>query len=140
MSVDDAAAFRRIPLELFNQGNMDLIDDLFTDDYVEHVTLPSLPPGRDGLRIFVPMLRAAFPDLEYSVVNQYRDGETHVGHVQVTGTMQGDLFGMPATGKSATWEEIHIARLRDGKLLEHWAVQDQLGMLQQLGLAPAPPG
>ncbi len=53
--------------------------------------------------------------------------------------MRGDFMGMKATGKSATWDAVHIARVRDGKVAEHWAVQDQLGMLQRLGLAPAPP-
>jgi predicted ester cyclase len=136
---DDAAAFRRIPLELFNQGNMKLVDELFTEDYVEHVSIPGFPDGRDAVRTLVPMLRAAFPDLEYSLISQLQDGEMHCGHVSVKGTMQGDFMGMPATGKTATWEEIHIARIRDGRLVEHWAVQDQLRMLQELGLAPAPP-
>jgi len=63
-----------------------------------------------------------------------------IGHVQVRATMLGALMSMPARGKSSTWQEIHMTRIRDGKLLEQWAVQDQLGMLQQLGFAPAPPG
>jgi predicted ester cyclase len=45
---------------------------------------------------------------------------------------------MPATGKSAAWTEIHIVRVKDGKIVEHWASVDQLGMLQQLGLATVP--
>jgi predicted ester cyclase len=49
-------------------------------------------------------------------------------------------MGMPATGKSATWSEIHIARMNDGKVVEHWVNQDRMGMLQQLGLIPAPKG
>jgi predicted ester cyclase len=77
-------------------------------------------------------------DLRYEVVQQLQDGDTHVGHVRVTGTMSGDFAGMPATGKAATWEEIHIAKFHNGKLAEHWAAQDRLGMLQQLGLAPVP--
>ena len=52
--------------------------------------------------------------------------------------MQGDFGDMKATGKHATWEEVHIVRLEGGLAVEHWGVLDQLGMLQQLGLAPAP--
>ena len=52
--------------------------------------------------------------------------------------MKGDFMGIPATGKSATWTEIHIGRGGDGRLTEHWSVIDQLGMLVQLGIVPAP--
>jgi len=137
---DDAANFRRIPLEIFNEGNLDLIDELVSEDIVEHSAPPGLPPGRDGLKTIVPALRSAFPDYHYEVLNQYQDGDTHVGHVQASGTMKGDFMGMPASGKSASWEEIHIGRFADGKLVEHWAVVDRLGMLTQLGFVPEQPG
>ena len=138
---DDALNFRRIPLEIFNEGRLELIDELFADDYDEHVARPpGVPAGREGLRMFVAARKAAFPDLRYEILAQYQDGEIHIGHVRVTGTMTGDFLGMPASGKSATWEEIHIGRMVGGRLQEHWAVLDQLGMLQQLGFVPAPPG
>ena len=54
------------------------------------------------------------------------------------GTMQGEFAGMPPSGKQAIWDAVHITRVRDGKLVEHWVVQDQLGMLQQLGFVAAP--
>jgi predicted ester cyclase len=60
----------------------------------------------------------------------------HAGWIRASGTMTGDFMGMPASGKSATWEETHMARFADGKLAEHWAVIDQLGMLTQLGFIP----
>jgi steroid delta-isomerase-like uncharacterized protein len=135
--MSDADAFRRMPFEVFNQGRVDLIDELLAPDFVEHVQLPpGVPDGPAGLRAFVSALRGAFPDFRYEMVQQLQDGDTHIGHVRATGTMTGDFMGMPATGKTATWEEIHIGRMRNGKLTEHWAVVDRLGMLQQLGLAP----
>ena len=138
--MSDAESFRRIPLEIFNQGRLELIDELFAADYVENVQPPfPIPEGREGVRTFIAALREAFPDLRYEVVQQYQDGDVHIGYVRVSGTMRGDFVGMPASGRSATWDEIHIGRYRDGQLAEHWAVQDQLGMLQQLGFAP-PPG
>ena len=138
---DDAAAFRRIPLEIFNEGKLDLIDELFAEDFVEHIAQPpGVPPGREGLRVFAQALRAGFPDVRYEVLRQLQDGDMHTGHVRVTGTMTGEMMGMPPSGKSATWEEIHIARMAGGKLAEHWGVVDRLGMLQQLGFVPPPPG
>jgi predicted ester cyclase len=55
-----------------------------------------------------------------------------------SGTMTGEFGGMPATGKRATWTEIHIGRVANGRLVEHWGLVDQLGMLVQLGIVPAP--
>ncbi len=78
--------------------------------------------------------------MRYEVVGQFQDGDMHIGHVRVTATMTGDFLGMPASGKSAAWEEIHIARMSEGTMREHWGVVDQLTMLQQLGFVPGPPG
>ncbi len=86
------------------------------------------------------MMRAAFPDFRYEVFQQTQDGDTHVGYVRASGTMTGDFMGMPASGKPASWEEIHIGRFAGGKMAEHWAVIDRLGMLTQLGFIPEAPG
>lgn len=136
---DDAATFRRFPLELFNEGKMEVIDEACAEDVVEHAAPPGYPPGREGLRQFVPALRAAFPDFHYEILDQLQDGDRHVGFIRATGTMKGDFMGMPAANKSASWEEIHIGRFADGKLAEHWAVIDRLGMLEQLGFVPPSP-
>lgn len=135
---DDAATYRRIPLEVFNEGKVELADELLAEDYVEHSAPPPLPRTREVLRQFVEMVRSAFPDFRYEILGQWQDGDTHIGYIRASGTMTGDFMGMPATGKSAAWDEVHIGRFANGKLAEHWAVIDQLGMLQQLGLAPGP--
>ena len=136
---DAAATFRRFPLEVFNEGKVELLDELVAEDYVEHAAPPGVPPTVEGLRQFVPALRAAFPDFRYEILLQVGEGDTQVGYIRASGTMQGDFAGMPASGKSATWDEVHIGRFADGKLAEHWAVIDQLGMFTQLGFIP-PPG
>ena len=139
MTDDASSTFRRVPVEVFNEGRLELIEELFSDDYVEHAAPPGVPDTRDGLVGFVSAIRAAFPDFHYEILQQVDDGDTHVGYLRASGTMSGDFMGMPATGKSATWDEIHIGRMADGKIAEHWAVIDQLGMLTQLGFIP-PPG
>jgi steroid delta-isomerase-like uncharacterized protein len=139
MTENNLAIARRIVLELFNEGRVELVDELFTDDYVEHAALPpGVPPGRAAVTVFVQGVRAAFPDFRYTIVNELSDGDLLATHVRATGTMSGDFFGMPATGKTATWDEGHFARARDGKLAEHWVIVDQLGMFQQLGVLPSP--
>lgn len=133
---DDATTYRRIPLEVFNDGKVELVEELLSEDFVEHAAPPGWPTNRDVLIQFVTGLRAAFPDFRYEILGQWQDGDMHIGWLRASGTMSGDFMGMPASGKSATWEETHIGRFAGGRLAEHWAVIDQLGMLTQLGFIP----
>ena len=129
----------RVPNELFNQGNMAAADEVVAADYVEHAPAPpGLPPGLPGLKLFVTALRAAFPDFQYTVEDTMAEGDKVVIRLTARGTHKGEFAGIPATGKQATWSEIHICDMADGKLVEHWVAQDQLGLLQQLGVIPAP--
>ena len=132
------AIARRIPLEVFNQGNLAVADEVMAADYVEHVTAPGIPNNLDGFKQFVTALRAAFPDFQYTVEDEIAEGDTVVDRLTARGTQQGPFLGIPATGRQATWSEIHVSRIVGGKLVEHWANLDQLGMLQQLGIIPAP--
>ena len=95
-----------------------------------------MPEGREGVRALLTVIHATFPDLEITVNRAVADGDLVVVHVTNSATMTGDFAGMPASGKQ-TWDAIHIDRVSDGKVAEHWVVQDQLGMLQQLGFVPA---
>jgi len=129
----------RITLEAFNQGRLDVIDEVISADFLDHSQLPpGLPPGREGVKALARALRSAFPDFKVTIEHQIAEGDLTVRHISATGTMKGDFAGMPASGKRARWEAIHISRLANGKVVEHWSVQDQLGMLQQLGFVPTP--
>ena len=83
-------------------------------------------------------LKKAFPDLRYTIDDVVDGGDKIVHRLTASGTMKGDFAGMPATGKRATWTEIHIGRVANGRLVEHWGLVDQLSMLVQLGIVPAP--
>jgi predicted ester cyclase len=128
----------RIPLELISQGKMELIDELFAPDYVDRTPQPGVAPTRDGLRQWVTALRTAFPDIRYTLEDTVEAGDKWVGRVTASGTMTGAFAGMPATGKHATWNEIHINRMANGQVIEHWGVVQELGMLVQLGVIPSP--
>jgi steroid delta-isomerase-like uncharacterized protein len=128
----------RIPLEIFNQGKLELIDELFAADFVNRSTPPGVAPTRDGFKQWVTALRTAFPDMHRTVDDSIEAGDKFVTRITVSGTMRGDFAGMPATGKHATWSEIHILRVANERVVEHWGIIDQMGMLVQLGVIPAP--
>jgi predicted ester cyclase len=131
------AIVNRIPAEI-SKGNLGIFDEVMSPDAVNHALPPGSPKGPAGAKQFFTMLRAAFPDLTMKVEATIAEGDLVVHRATSSGTMKGDFQGMPATGKHATWTEMHMARIQNGKVVEHWANVDQLGMLQQLGLAPAP--
>ncbi len=128
---------RRIVIEVINGGNLDLVDSLIAADFVEHAAPPGVPQGRDSFRTMIPMLRSAFPDLEYSIEDQVAEGDRVAQRLVGHGTMRGSFMGMEPTGKRAEWQEMHIHRFdADGKLAEHWETSNELGMMAQLGLMP----
>ena len=139
MSEKNKAIAARIPLEAFNQGKLEVIDELIADNSIDHGELPpGMPPGKEGVKLLIKSLRGAFPDFKIKIGLQVAEGDLVVQQATATGTMKGEFAGMPPSGKTATWEAIHITRIKDGKIVEHWQVQDQLGMLQQLGFIPTP--
>ena len=141
MSEQNKAIFCAIPEQLVNTGNLEAADHYFAPDFVDHTAPAGVPNGLAGFKAYVTLLRAAFPDLHLTVEDVVAEGEKVVVRATARGTMRGDYLGMKATGKPATWTEIHIGRLAEGKVVEHWATIDQLGTLQQLGLfaTPEPP-
>ena len=138
MTTDIKRMIDRIPLEILNNGNFGLIDEIVATDFVEHDPQPGMPPTREGLKQTLQALKTAFPDLRYTIEDSLESGDKVVHRLTGTGTMKADYMGMPATGKRATWTEIHIGRVANGRLAEHWGLVDQLGLLVQLGIVPAP--
>ena len=135
---ENKASASRFLEEVINKGNFAFIDELSSPNFVDHSAPPGAPPTPEGLKGFMAMFRAAFPDLHYTLEDSIAEGDKVVQRTTARGTMKGDFMGMPASGKTATWSEIHITRFENGKAIEHWAVVDQLGMLAQLGFAQAP--
>jgi steroid delta-isomerase-like uncharacterized protein len=135
---ENKASASRFLEEVINRGNVSVVDELSGANFVDHQAPPGVPPTNEGIKTFIRMFRAAFPDLHYTLEDSIAEGDRVVQRTTAHGTMKGDFMGMPASGKSATWSEIHITRYENGKAVEHWAVVDQLGMLAQLGFAQAP--
>ena len=123
--------------EVFNAGKIELIDELFAPNFVDHD--PSNPlPGLDGVRQLVSMYRGAFPDLRLTVEDEITEGDKVVTRFTGRGTHKGPLMGIPPTGKRVTITAIDILRFENGRIAEHWGNQDLLGMMRQLGVIPAP--
>jgi steroid delta-isomerase-like uncharacterized protein len=132
-------AGKRIVLEVFNAGSVEMLEALVSPDFVDHALPPGVPANRGGLKSMIAALRTAFPDLEYTIEDQVAEGNKLAQRLTGRGTMRGKFMGMPPTGKTAAWEEMHFHRFdANGMLAEHWDITDSLAMLVQLGLGSAP--
>jgi predicted ester cyclase len=138
MTTETFKMVERLPLEVFNQDKFALIDEILAPNYVEHTPAPGFAPTREGFKETAVALKKAFPDLRYTIEDSLESGDRIVHRLTAKGTMRGDFMGVRATGKPATWTEIHIGRVANGRLTDHWGVIDQLGMLVQLGVIESP--
>ena len=138
MSVEDnKAVMRRIYDEVMSQGNIDLADEFFSDDFVDHEHFPGLPTeGPEAPKAGFAMLRAAFPDLHMTADEMIAERDKVVTRGTVSGTHQGEFMGIPPTNKSFEVQFMDIIEFHDGKATEHWGLTDQGAMMEQLGIAP----
>jgi predicted ester cyclase len=135
---DMRAVGARFIEEIINQGKLSVLDEALAQEFVDHSLPPGLPADREGQKMLLAGLRTAFPDIHYSIDKDFVDGDHLVHYVTATGTMTGPFMGVQPTGKRATWSEARIVRFAGDKVVEHWAVVDQLGMLVQLGSSTTP--
>jgi len=118
--------------EIQNRKNMELIDKLFSEDFVNHTPLRGIPNDRSGMRQLFSMTHIAFPD-GVLVVEDQVSGENKVWTRKLfSGTHAGPLRGIAATGNKVTYEVFDILKIQDGKITEHWGSVDQLSILRQL--------
>ena len=141
---ENKATVRRVPDEVFNQGNLSVVDELLAPDYVLHD--PGVPGGElRGLEAFkeqwVSMFRTAFPDLRIVIEDQVAEGDKVASRYTGSGTHQGELRGFPPSNNRVAVTGTITSRFVEGKLVEEWNNFDSMGMMQQLGIVPplAPP-
>src|SRR4051812_5367400 len=137
MAEDNKATVQKF-LEHVNKGELSVIDETFDPAFVDHEAMPGMPPTREGVKQTFAMLLKAYPDMKLNVLHLVAEGDYVVVHHQTTGTNKGEFMGMPATGKAVKFDEMHLVRFANGKMIEHWGVEDSMTMMQQLGLAPTP--
>lgn len=137
--VDTKAIVRRVVEEAQSRGNLGLIDELFEQDFVNHSPMPGVPATRDGVKLIFGMFLNAFPDLNATIHDQIAEVDGAAARVMtrktLSGTHLGDFLGIPPSGNHVDIEVIDILQLVDGKVTDHWNLVDQLGLLQQLGVA-----
>lgn len=127
---------RRFLEELWNRSNFAVVDELLARDYDGHSS--TVIRGPEGAVAFIPVMRAAFPDFQFKVLDQIAEGDKVATRWNLVGTHEGPFQGTPPSGRRVEMRGITIFRLAGGRLVEGWTNEDVLGLLQQIGAVPAP--
>jgi len=147
---DNKALVRRFYEEVCNQGNVAAVDELLAPNILLHFDFPSdvavpteLQLGLEEIKQDFSQFRTSFPDFHFTVELQVAEGDVVVTRGTARGTHTGEYRGLiyqgiPPTGKQVTWTETWIWRIVDGKFVEFWSNEDDLGRLQQIGALPTP--
>ncbi|HVX11463.1 MAG TPA: ester cyclase [Pirellulales bacterium] len=129
---------QRLLDEVVNAGRAEVLDELVSPDYYDHHPLPGTSPDIDGLKQRFAVRQQAFPDFRATILDLVSEGDKVALIMSGTGTHLGELMGAPPTGKQFTISEMHLFRVHNGKLIEHWGLTDFFSMLEQFGLIAAP--
>jgi steroid delta-isomerase-like uncharacterized protein len=123
--------------QAFNNRDLSLLDDMFAEDYVNHAAIPGTPPGPAGQAQLMQRLWNAFPDARFEIEHLSQDADTVVCVGTMTGTHEGELFGVAGSGKPIAWRQCHLITVADGRATAHRAIRDDLGLMRQMGAIPA---
>ena len=128
---------RRVPEELAAEKDLDLVDEIYAADAVEH-SPSGVHRGRAGIRAEMEAVVAAFPDLSATVEDAVAEGDTVAMRVTLRGTHDGPFMGVEPTGKSFEVDNAVFTRVEDGQIAERWVQPDVLGLLRQVGAVDVP--
>jgi len=136
---DDATSIaRRVPEDIATGRNLDLIDEVYAEDCVEHGPFGEEARGRDELREELGAYLDAFPDFEAKVEDTVTEGDIVAMRVTLSGTHEGSFMGIEPTNESFSVQNMVFTRVEDGMIVERWLQPDTLGMLVQLGAIESP--
>ena len=133
MSAENRALFQEF-VNGMNKKDVSFVERLVDPDFVDHDPAPGQAPGLQGIKDLMQMFFTAFPDLHVTVNRLVADEDTVAGAVTTEGTQDGDFMGIPKSGMKISITELHMMRIANGKMVEHWGVGDGMTMMQQLGV------
>jgi predicted ester cyclase len=138
MSTEDNKAILQQVIRLQESGDLNTVDQVIAPNWVNHD--PSLPPlqGYEGFKQLTMLFRSAFPGFQTEIEDMLAEGDKVSARFRLRATNSGSFQGMPPTGKAVDVTGTGIFRIVDGKMTDNWVNLDMLGLLQQLGVVPAP--
>ena len=133
---DYKALAQRWFTEVMNEGKLEVIDEICSQDFVDHDPLPGTSPDFAGLKDFVTQVRSAFPDIETTAEDILVEGDRLAVRSTIRGTHKGDFMGIPASGKKVEVSNYDFVRFENDQAAEHWGTIDSAALMEQIGATP----
>jgi predicted ester cyclase len=134
MSVEENKKIVRRYQEIYNSNELHALGDVVSEDLVTPKIMPGIPTGIEGARAAHRIMLAGFPDYQTTIDDLFAEGDKVAARISMSGTNTGSFMGIPPTGRHVSFTGIYIARIADGKIVEHWGEEDGVSLLQQLGV------
>ena len=134
---ENKAVVRRMIEEVWNDHDFTNFYELVADDHFDHMAVPEHQRGIAAERHVMEWLLSVFSDHRFDIEDAAADGDTVAVRGTCSGTHEGALWDIPPTGERFAVRQSHWFRVSGGKVAEHWAVRDDLGLLRLLGVLPS---
>jgi steroid delta-isomerase-like uncharacterized protein len=134
MSIEANKNIVRRYQEIYNSNDLEALSEIVSEDLLTPKIMPGIPAGIEGAKVADQMMLAGFPDYQTTIDDLIAEGDKVVARITMSGTNTGSFMGIPPTGKRILFTGMYVARIDDGKIVEHWGEEDGVSLLQQLGV------
>ena len=134
MSVEENKKIVRRYQEIYNSNDLGTLDEVVSQDLLTPKIMPGIPTGIEGAKAAHRIMLAGFPDYQTIIDDLFAEGDKVAARITMSGTNTGSFMGIPPTDKHVSFTGIYIARIANGKIVEHWGEEDGVSLLQQLGV------
>ena len=134
MSIEENKQIVRRYQEIYNSNDLDALSEVVSEELRTPRIMAGIPTGLEGAKAAHRIMLAGFPDYQTAIEDLIAEGDKVVARITMTGTNTGNFMGIPTTGKFISFTGIYIARIANGKIMEHWGEEDSFSLLQQLGV------
>ena len=134
MSFEENKNIVRRYQEIYNNNELDRLNEVVSEDMLTPKIMPGIPHGIEGAKVAHQIMLAGFPDYQTVIDDLIAEGDKVVARITMAGTHTGSFMGIPPTGKFISFTGMYIARIANGKIVEHWGEEDGVSLLQQLGV------
>ena len=134
MSIEENKNIVRRYQEIYNSNHLERLTEVVSEDLLTPNIMKGIPDGLEGAKAAHRIMLAGFPDYQTVIEDMLAEGEKVAARIRMTGTNTGEFMGIPATGNPVEFTGIYIARISNGKIVEHWGEEDSVSLLGQLGV------
>jgi len=134
VSIEENKEIVRRYQEIYNRNDLDALGEVVSENLLTPKIMSGIPTGMEGAKAAHRIMLAGFPDYQTTIDDLLAEGDKVAARITMSGTNTGSFLGVPPTGKQVSFTGMYIARIENGKIVEHWGEEDGISLLQQLGV------